>query len=148
MQYIKLFENFNDYYFEITTQQLWDLTSNYKPVGINNNHLKNIIENNKMHKSTVIFKNCSSAYPYKKIPTEIEISTDIKVADGSPDGSMDSLNKYQRTNICQLSDEWFLLTNVVEFRGKGWQYPKVETRFYKCDQLDGVLQLLKDLDII
>jgi hypothetical protein len=149
MIYLKKFENFSDseYYNTLTEEEFINIVNNSTIIDIDSN-IKDIIESRLKHKSYVTIRATSSGYPYKQTPKRIEVETFTTVTGGSPDRTVEELIKYQLSHICALEDEWFLVANSTEFRGKGWNKPKDTYISYQCDQLDGLLKLLKDLDII
>ena len=52
--------------------------------------------------------------------------------------------RYTRSTwILQLDDDWYEVQDVVSFGGRSF-----EKQWYRCDQWDGLVQLLKDKKII
>jgi len=147
--YLKKFENFSDgeYYNTLTQEEFFNIVNKNTIIDIDSN-LKDIIESRLKHKSYVTIRTTSSGFPFKPTPKRIEVETFTTVTGGSPDRTVEDLIKYQLSVIYALDDEWFLVANSTEFRGMGWNKPKDTYISYQCDQLDGLMKLLGDLDII
>jgi len=147
--YLKKFEDFSDseYYNILTQEEFFNIVNKNTIVDIDSN-IKDIIESKLKHKSYVTIRTTSSGFPFKPTPKRIEVETFISVTGGSPDRTVEDLIKYQLSVIYALDDEWFLVANSTEFRGMGWNKPKNTYISYQCDQLDGLMKLLGDLDII
>jgi hypothetical protein len=149
--YLKKFENFIDseYYNTLTQEEFFNIVNKNTIIDIDSN-LKDIIESRLKHKSSYVTIRTTgrlgSVFPFKPRPKRIEVETFTTVTGGSPDRTVEDLVKYQLSVIYALDDEWFLVANSTEFRGK--RKPKNTYISYQCDQLDGLMILLGDLDII
>ena len=148
MNYLKKFESFN-FFHEIRNDDI-----PYREIENINEGIKSIIERRLKHNSTLTY---SRYQPYmgsnlRGNQQNLKIETDIIVTSGSPDGMVKPLIKKLTTMIAQLPDEWFIVYNLPRFEGGGsWAVPKrtdLLTELYKCDQLEGLMELLKKLDII
>ena len=146
---LKKFENFSDdeYYNTLTQEEFFNIFNKNTIVDIDSN-IKDVIESRLKHKSYVTIRSTSTGFPYKPTPKRIEVETFIAVTGGSPDRTVEDLVKYQLSVIYALDDEWFLVANFTEFRGEGWNKPKNTYISYQCDQLEGLLKLLGNLNII
>jgi hypothetical protein len=155
--YLKKFENFSDgeYYNTLTQEEFFNILNKNTIIDIDSN-LKDIIESRLKHKSYVTIRTVRSGYgdfgnnrlSRTSTPKKIEVETFISVTGGSPDRTVEDLIKYQLSVIYALDDEWFLVANSTEFRGMGRNKPKDTYISYQCDQLEGLMKLLGDLDII
>lgn len=146
---LKKFENFSDdeYYNTLTQEEFFNIFNKNTIVDIDSN-IKDVIESRLKHKSYVTIRSTSSGFPYKPTPKRIEVETFITVTSGSPDRTVGDLVKHQLSVIYALDDEWFLVANSTEFRGVNWNKPKNTYISYQCDQLEGLLKLLGNLNII
>jgi hypothetical protein len=50
--------------------------------------------------------------------------------------------------ICRKDDEWYLVRIEFHLTGHRYRGTRQEYGYYKCDQWDGLLELLKDKGII
>ena len=151
---LKKFENFSDdeYYNTLTQEEFFNIVNKNTIVDIDSN-IKDVIESRLKHKSYVTIRSTSTGFPYKPTPKRIEVETFITVKrlsyiSGSPDRTAGDLVKHQLSVIYALDDEWFLVANSTKFRGENWNKPKNTYISYQCDQLEGLLKLLEDLNII
>ena len=148
MKYLKMFESF-DFFHKIRNDDI-----PYREIEDINEGIKSIIERRLKHNSTLTY---SIYQPYmgsnlRGNQKKLKIETDIIVTSGSPDGMVKPLMKKLITMIAQLPDEWYIVSNQTRFEGGGsWAVPKrsdIPIELYKCDQLEGLMELLKKLDII
>ena len=149
MKYLKVFESFGEYYFEIRNDDI-----PYREIEDIDENIQSIIERRLKHNSTLTY---SIYQPYmgsnlRGNQKKLKIETDIIVTSGSPDGMVKPLMKKLITMIAQLPDEWYIVSNQTRFEGGGsWAVPKrsdIPIELYKCDQREGLIELLKKLDII
>jgi hypothetical protein len=117
----------NDYYQEISNEEGLDLWSdNDKHEAFTADEMNKINE--------VISENNSSAYASFFNPHLIE---------GRFKNQIDrfvSINLPIELAVIKLDDEWYV-ANVRTFRGN-------RNMYYKCDQFEGLMEFLKDLDVI
>ena len=148
MKYLKMFESF-DFFHKIRNDDI-----PYREIEDINEGIKSIIERRLKHNSTFSY---SIHPPYmgshlRGNQKKLKIETDIIITSGSPNGMVKPLIKKLITMIAQLPDEWFIVYNLPRFEGGGsWAVPKrtdIPIELYKCDQLEGLMELLKKLDII
>jgi phage protein U len=129
MKYLKLFEGFSteDYYVELTPAEHDDLCeNNYWRWNSNTtfgNDAKRLIK--------ILVDNDLDPSVYNGIKWVKWEGKDIKI-----ESIRCSSNKVV---IYPLLDDYYL----VEYQDEYY-----EMKFYKCDQIDGVIRLLKDLDVI
>lgn len=148
MKYLKIFESF-DFFHKIRNDDI-----PYREIENINEGIESIIERRLKHNSTLTY---SRYQPYmgsnlRGNQQKLKIETDIIVTSGSPDGMVKPLIKKLTTMIAQLPDEWYIVSNQTRFEGSGsWAVPKrsdIPIELYKCDQLEGLMELLKKLDVI
>ena len=151
MNYLKKFESF-DFFHEIVPDDYFerDLVSIDK-------RIVNLLEKRLKHNSTIELTNRSpkgSFSPQRNADgsfvhiDKIYIKTIITHLEGSPDNSVKPLLKRVYTYIGQLPDEWFVVSTRWDYDGQGsWQVDQRSKplKFYKCDQLEGLIELLKKL---
>lgn len=152
MIYLKTFENYQDYYTIITddSERMRMLTSISNKIDIDSK-VKDIIESRNTNGDiTIRLKSKSSGFPFKEVPRMIELDQILRVSGEMPIGEEHkALERFINMNIYELVDEWFIVTCKVAYRPKShWNTPKDTTTYYKCDQLEGLLKLLEDLNII
>jgi len=133
MKYLKLFEGFSteDYYVELTPAEHDDLCENNYTFGNDSKRLLKILVDNDLDPSV-----------YNGIKWVKWEGKDIKI-EGIRSNA--AIHRIYLQYICfffilyPLLDEYYL----VEYQDEYY-----EMKFYKCDQIDGVIRLLKDLDVI
>jgi len=150
MNYLKTFENYKDYYTIISESEYKSIYSISTPIDISDK-IKDIIEK-KNHKgeTDIIFKNKQNGFPFRDTPRRIELHNKLKISGPMPVGEENlSLERLIDMEIHELPDEWFIVNCKKQYRPKSyWNSPKTNITCYKCDQLEGLLRLLQDLDII
>lgn len=123
MKYLKLFENYNDQSYTRTTQEEFDsngFDSEYKGVKFHSNLKLQILD-----------KLSSDWLPYK-----VELTDTCELRLRKENGS--------QLFIYHNDDEWF----YCEYYNVDSLIILDRYQYYKCDQFDGLLDLLKDLKII
>jgi hypothetical protein len=151
MKYLKMFESF-DFFHRIDPDDYTD-----KDLVSIDKRLVKVIEDRLKHTSTVKLTNRSPKGSFSPTRSseggffhvdKIFIETTIIHLEGSPDDSVKPLLKRVYTYIGELPDEWFVVSTRWNYDGQGsWQVderPKPLT-FYKCDQIEGLMELLKKL---
>lgn len=109
-----------------------------------------LLEQRLKHDSTIELTNWSPQglfSPQRNID-KILIKTTIIHLEGSPDSTVKPLLKRIYTYIGELPDEWFVVSTRWGYDGQGsWQVEKriKPLTFYKCDQIEGLIELLKIL---
>lgn len=147
MKYLKIFEEFSDFYTKIRNDDI-----NPKKIIDIDLGIQDMIESRLKHKSTFSY----SMYPpymgskLRGDQRKLKIETDIIVSHGSPDKMVKPLIRKHNTMIVEMEDEWFIVSNQTRFDGGGsWATPKSgDIELYECDQEEGLLELLKKLDIV
>jgi len=147
MKYLKVFEEFSDFYKKIRNDDI-----EYKKIIDIDFGIENMIESRMKHKSTFSYS-IYKPYMGSKImgsQRKLKIETNIIVTPGSPDKMVKPLIKKNATMIVEMEDEWFIVSNQIKFDGGGsWATPKsLDIELYECDQREGLIELLKKLDII
>ena len=154
MIYVKKFENYQDYYTIIDddVERIRMLTSISNKIDIDTK-IKDIIESRKKGDLVIRLKSKKPSItrnPIVDIPRMIELDQILRVSGEMPIGEEHkALERFINMNIYELADEWFIVNCKVAYRPKlHWNTPKDTTTYYKCDQLEGLLKLLEDLNII
>lgn len=141
MKYLKLFENVDEYYTSLTTQQGIDFIKE-RNTDFRDSSISQLED---------IFKtNLNPIYEYPKFETptgDIESYTYIYRYVKENNRLLDlQLNSYTQgvkpinIEIVECEDEWY----VVRLHGLGMM--KIDS--YKCDQMDGLIQCLKDRHVL
>ena len=115
MKYLKLFENKSEYYFQINQRQYVYLRK--EAIDMEESNINKIIPVN--YKPSSI----TDQETYYKLAVQFPIHIWIRPSSG----------KYLHIHQCR--DEYFIVSV---------DYAAAPPQHYKCDQIDGVLQLLKD----
>jgi len=134
MKYLKLFEQYDqdEYYIEIDQNKYYDLIG-YEEEDVADNKDDFIqYEVSEIEKLTGLKANFTN--PEKSI---IIINSDFKYSETFPPSVV----------ICKLKDEYFLVCVVETKFGKEFSKELIsqDYKYYKCDQISGVLKLLKNL---
>ena len=131
MKYLKVFENHNDYYQEIISDEYYPLQ------GAEYSNCIDFIQN---EKKKIRKLSLADGYQFRvllgkgrKFPDMILILAYAK-----------NINTHtQRWTICRMKDEWFLVKmHFIGDKYKTFHY------YWKCDQMDGLVKLLKDKKIV
>ena len=145
MKYLKLFnESFSKSYAEVPISSGIDELSNkelrnHKYI-IMSDKVKNILQENIKYRSQFEFKTESPGednYSYLQISPN---DRDIDILDEY----FDFAEAKCVINIVEMEDEWFSVQFKIQFKKNIRNIPKQTTRIFVCDQLDGLMDLLKN----
>lgn len=153
MIHLKTFEAFDlsgdykDYYTEIDDVMFNRLGGR---VDINPQIEKIIEKEGFIGDVTLYLKSKSKHYPYKESKYRLEIDQTLRIGGGMPKGQEHlALERFINIDVYELEDEWFKVSCDVAYRPRSyWSAPRDTTFYYKCDQIGGLLRLLKDLRVI
>lgn len=66
-----------------------------------------------------------------------------------PDEQHKGLVRDSTLYIHQLSDDWYIVEYITRYQSRRfWNAPKDSTEYYLCDQIEGLLELLRNKNII
>ena len=148
MKYLKLFENHGNT--ELTIDQYYDILGDSLEIVSPENFTKE--ELNKISKvvNEINPKITINKKPFK-LTTSIIIQLNCEYVVGSTYPAKQYVKKYNDDSgfdmeIIKDSDEWYYI-NMEKFKWKGLtsQRLKILDIYYKCDQLDGLVEQLKEL---
>ncbi len=125
---IKLFEEYNSYYSEIEFDE-------YQKCYINWLRLNSYITD--------------ASKLFSKINEIVCDEFESKLTDSSSAVVISEIEDYPGENfhIIILYDDWYLVSHEEYILTHDSNYARV-TRYYKCDQYDGLMKLLDDFDVI
>lgn len=135
MRYLKLFkESNNEYYFDIKSQSGLDLIGSISVSMSQKSQMaiSNLNWNCKDVKKKKLEGNPKSSFYVQSAIGIGHIFLDITL-----------IPTFINLEIVEIEDEWF----IVRIHNQGNKYSK-PLQTYKCDQLDGLIQLLKDKELI
>lgn len=153
MIHLKTLESFElpgdpkDYYSEITDRMFSNLGGR---VNISPKIVKIIEKEGFRGDVNFYLKSKSKHYPYKEDKSRLEINQTLRISGEMPKGQENlALERFINIDVYELKDEWFKVSCSVAYRPRSyWNAPRDTTFYYKCDQIGGLLRLLKDLSVI
>lgn len=151
---IKTFESFNnqDYYQEISEDEYKKLKTKGNLVDIKSNII-NIIKD----KSRVNFDDIKLIEPFEVMSVDklgrkgLYLSYKIRISgEMPPEHYEDYLERQQQVWVYELKDEWFIVYYQIQniSGSKYWNNKMRNAVRWKCDQLDGLMELFSKLGII
>jgi hypothetical protein len=126
MKYLKLFEN-NSFFTEIDDNEMIEIFCSPYYLGYSNNEfniIKRVIANKFKLYAIIIHKSSKQELP--------NIGTTYRLGDKILKRRIDN----EGVNIYRLEDEWYYVRHIKD----GYK-----RKFYKCDQLDGLIKCLESI---
>ena len=127
MRYIKLYEEINEYYYKISESEADKILNDMINISLTDNQLEilqDIIDDNNLKINTIQVVN--NYYDMKNINILL-INT------------VGNQQNFDYIKIFGLNDEWFVVKIILTL-----EFLVEDTRYYKCDQFEGLIKLLKD----
>ena len=144
---IKLFEEYNQYYTEISQEEYSKLTL-YHPINDEDEDVDllykrdlEFIQNNWIDFTQSEISTLHNLIP--KSTYKINPYTD-GVYSGIPKASIEYECKHNAIFIIKMSDEWYYVHHTHMFRDMN-NNQDLLIKTYKCDQFDGLLKCIKDI---
>lgn len=146
MKHIKLYEDLNSYYYPITYDESITLQSNIIDINLSINQL---FEIEKILNRTITKRNLDIIYFDKE--TNSTNFKEVPFIYIRQDQDTDAIHRniFNRINIVRINDEWFIVDwpekNLLGGEPQKFFTPSGFTNKYyaKCDQFEGVLELLR-----
>jgi len=145
MKYIKLFESHN-YYFELSEDECGDHS---RDINFSKNiiiKILNLIKDKEYFNKSKIYIRIPRAIDDTRPPLDNwrwqNWNDNISNFDIKGFMLSDVSETSKLVNISQLPDDWYSVRLIVS------HFHNLECKYYKCDQWDGLVKCLKDLEII
>lgn len=153
MRYLKTFEGFelpgnSEDYYSVIGEIMYNRLTNKLDIDPKIEDL--ITKEGLIGDTTIYIKDESVYYPYKSGIKRLSIDQMLKISGQMPKSEEHlDLERFANIDVYELQDEWFAVMCIIAYRPKShWNVPSNTTKFYKCDQVGGLLKLLKDIRII